>query len=311
MAPASKTVLRRLILLVLTLLLLACQKHTAQSPDPSKPQQPPRPALSLIIHPYDNPSRLLAKFSPLASYLGEQLNLPVELVIARSYIDQIQRISSGQADLAYMGPTPFLRAQDHYLKHSQNKLIPLAAEVKQGRASYHSVIVVREDAPIAELADLSNRTLAFGAPHSFSSHYVPRVMLGNAGLSIEDLRDYAFLGRHERVALSVLHGDFDAGGINEDVARQYNERSPGLRVLSTSPPLPPHLIVARPGLEQKHVIALRSALISPTEDPAGFAQAMQALGGATRFTKPEMSRFQRARRVIATVESTPAELPQW
>lgn len=268
-------------------------------------------SLTFIVHPYDNPSRLIARFSPLTSYLEEQLQKPVELVIARSYVDQIQRISNGQADLAYMGPTPYLRAQDHYLKQSGDKLIPIAAEVKQGVASYHSVIVVREDAPIADLNGLINKTLAFGAPHSFSSHYVPRIMIGNAGINFSHLKDFAFLGRHERVALSVLHGDFDAGGLNQQVAKQYQQRNPGLKIIATSPPLPPHLIIARPGFPEGTIHSLSHALLTPPADSKSYTPAMRALGEGTVFSSPDMTRFERARRVIAAVESNPTILPQW
>ena len=309
-AFVNKTLNRACLYLILCLTLFACSE-TEQNKLDNIESTEKQHSLTLIVHPYDNPSRLVARFSPLTHYLGKQLNQPVELVIARSYVDQIQRITSGQADLAYMGPTPFLRAQDHYLHQADSKLIPLAAEVQQGAASYRSVIVVREDSTIMNLVGLKNRTFAFGAPHSFSSHYVPRVMIGNSGIAFNDLRDYAFLGRHERVALAVLHGDFDAGGINEAVATQYREREPGLRIIATSPPLPPHLIVARPDLPDHYIDVLRRALIHPPAGSTDFIDAMQALGDSILFMDPEMSRFERARRVIEAVESNPAELAQW
>ena len=268
-------------------------------------------SLTLIVHPYDNPSRLVERFTPLCQYLGSKLGQPVELVIARSYVDQIQRISKGQADIAYMGPTPFLRAQDHYLADKKNKLIPIAAEVKGGEASYHRVIVVRNTSDITKVDDLNGRTLALGAPHSFSSHYVPRVIIGNAGLAFKDLRDFAFLGRHERVALAVLHGDFDAGGLNREVAQRYKDRSPGLRILSTSPPLAPHLIVARPELPLKQLNLLKTALLNSDEQGDKYQSAIENLGSGTRFTKARMKPFELARRIIAAVESTPAALVSW
>ncbi|MCP5407846.1 MAG: PhnD/SsuA/transferrin family substrate-binding protein [Chromatiaceae bacterium] len=88
----------------------------------------------------------------------------------------------------------------------------------------------------------------------------PRFMW-KAGLTLADLKDYAYLGRHERVALAVVHGDFDAGGLREDVARLYLDR--GLRIIAESPLLPPHVIVARPGLAPSVTDALRAALLEP------------------------------------------------
>jgi len=301
--------LRSILMLVFVVFgLVACDRQV--STELVSSTEPDEPVLTFIVHPYDNPSELIARFAPLCDYLGNQLNIKVKLVVARSYVDQLRRIVNGQADLAYMGPTPFLRAQDHYLKTAENKLIPLAAEVRGGQPTYHSVIVVRTDSPIKTIKNLSGHTLALGAPHSFSSHYVPRVMLGNAGLSFSNLRNFAYLGRHERVALAVLHGDFDAGGLNRDVALRYRSRNPGIRILATSPPLPPHLLVARPGLKAKWVTQLRRVLIAPNHTSA-FDKAVQGLGTNTRFTQPNMADFARARRVINAVESFPAVLPTW
>ncbi len=246
--------------ILLALLLAGCEP---EAPEPTESPPPPEapPGLVLLVHPFDTPSRLLERFGPLTRYLTEALGKPVKLEIARTYIDQIRRITSGQADLAYMGPTPFLRAQAFYLKDAREKLIPLAEEVIDGQATYRSVIVSRKGSPLRTLNDISGRLMAFGAHHSYSSHYVPRVLLLQHGIDLHHLKDYAFLGRHERVALAVLHGDFDAGGLRLDVARQYLAREPGLRILATSPPLPPHLIVARPGLDTAARGAIQDALL--------------------------------------------------
>lgn len=293
-------------------LLVACTQENSSQVEVSKEtRKSEKLTLTFIVHPYDNPSRLVARFTPFCDYLSKAIGQQVNLVIARSYVDQIQRISKGQVDLAYMGPTPFLRAQDHYLVSAKERLVPIAAEVKGGVASYQSVIVVPDNSDINEVKELEDRTFAFGAPHSFSSHYVPRVMLGNAGLAFKDLRDYAFLGRHERVALAVLHGDYDAGGLNREVAKRYQDRSPGLRILSTSPPLPPHLIVTRPGLPDNVLKLLSSALINPDNSDNDYKTAMISLGTGTRFITPAMNSFDRARRIIKSVESVPAVLESW
>ena len=252
--------------ILLALSLVGCD---SEAPEPSEGPPPSQasPGLVLLVHPFDTPSRLLERFGPLTRYLTEALGKPVKLEIARTYIDQIRRITSGQADLAYMGPTPFLRAQAFYLKDAGEKLTPLAEEVIDGQATYRSVIVSRKDGPLRTLKDISSRLMAFGAHHSYSSHYVPRVLLLQHGIDLHRLKDYAFLGRHERVALAVLHGDFDAGGLRLDVARQYLAREPGLRILATSPPLPPHLIVARPGLDAATQATIQDALLRYQQPP--------------------------------------------
>ena len=289
----------------------ACQQSDSNHSTESLPINNNQKSLTFIVHPYDNPSKLVARFTPLCDYLGQILGQPVKLVIARSYVDQIQRISKGQADLAYMGPTPFLRAQDRYLLNSADQLIPIVAEEKAGEASYQSVIIVQKKSSIKSLQDLHNRTLALGAPHSFSSHYVPRVLIGNKGIAFNHLRDFAFLGSHERVALAVLHGDFDAGGLNLEVATRYQNRPPGLRILAKSPPLPPHLIVARPKFDEQFVDSIQIGLLNSDNKKNAYYQATQALGDGIGFAKVNMDAFDRARRIIQVIESTPAVLQTW
>lgn len=304
----------KILWLMLTCHLLLLLTSCDSEPTANKSEiinKPTQPALTFLVHPYDNPSKLIERFTPLCNYLSTQLGRPLKLIIARSYVDQIQRISSGQADLAYIGPSPFLRAQDHYLKDKKNKLTPLAAEIRSGNKSYRSVLVVRSDSSIYAVKELTDHTLAFGAPHSFGSHYVPRVLLGNAGLSFSDLRDYAYLGRHERVALAVLHGDFDAGGLRQDVALQYHDRDPGLRILAISPPLPPHIIVARPGLNKRYSQLIKQALIVTGKPDKEYQQALLALGPEIGFSEINMADFERARKVITAVESQPIQLSPW
>lgn len=281
--------------LLLVLLTWGCD--STESPQEEAPASPsPEPGLVLLVHPFDTPSRLLERFSPITEQLSKALGKPVKLEIARTYIDQIRRVAEGQADLAYMGPTPFFRAQDFYLKNTQDKLIPLAEEVIDGQATYRSVIITRKDGPVRRIEDLAGHLVAFGAHHSYSSHYVPRVLLLQHGIDLYRLKDYAFLGRHERVALAVLHGDFDAGGLRLDVARQYLEREPGLRILATSPPLPPHLIVASPHLAPATRQAVQQALLR-YRPPAGNANSRRIV-----FARPDHVLAEQVEKVVEIVE---------
>ena len=62
-----------------------------------------------VVHPYDIPSRLYARFRPLTRYLGDVIGRPLRLRIAHSYDEQIETIATGRADYAYLGPTPYVR----------------------------------------------------------------------------------------------------------------------------------------------------------------------------------------------------------
>lgn len=285
--------------LAMALLLAACGK-TAQPPSAqvAPTNGPEGEALLLAIHPYDTPSRILARFQPLCDYLGAEIGRPVRPYIAHSYDDQIRRITGGQVDLAYLGPAPYLSASGRIRDDpAWGGLELLAAETLHGVAGYHSVILVRAQSPIQTLSDLRGGSFAFADHHSYGGHFIPRTQLWEAGLTLADLRDYTYLGRHERVALAVAHGDFDAGGLREDVARLYLGR--GLRIIASSPLLPPHVIVARSGLDPTLAAAVRKALIDP--GPA-MAPALAALGEGVGFATMEAGAFEPARRMVKALE---------
>lgn len=247
----------------------------------------------LVVHPYDTPTRIFARFRPLTLYLAGVMGRPLRLVIASTYDEQIAMITDGRAQLAYMGPTPYVRARE------RGRVEMLAGEAEGGQSFYQSAIIVRADSPVQRVSDLRGRRMAFGAEISMSSSVAPKLMLIQAGVKLADLAGYSHLDRHERVALAVLHGDFDAGGLRLDIARAYQDR--GLRILATSQPLPPHGIVAGPELPAQARQQVRLALLHP--DAAGLA-AMRALGEGISFSSVEDGHYDAVRRMLKRLEAS-------
>lgn len=264
----------------LALFLLADQVRAATQP------------LTFVVHPYDTPSRLYARFRPLTLYLGGVLDRSAKLLIARNYAEQIELIASGRADFAYLGPTPYVQAR------SRAEVEILAGEAEGGQAFYQSALVIRADSPINRVADLAGKRLALGADISLSSSLAPKLILSQAGLKRRDLAQVTHLDRHERVALAVLHGDFDVGGLRLDLAKPYLLR--GLKVLAVSPPLPPHVIAASPQVEARDARRVRQALLQPE---AGSDEALRALGPQTSFLPVDDTHFHAVRRLQRSLEN--------
>ncbi|MEW6676976.1 MAG: phosphate/phosphite/phosphonate ABC transporter substrate-binding protein [Pseudomonadota bacterium] len=240
-----------------------------------------------VVHPYDTPSRVYARFRPLTLWLGGVLGRPVRLVIATTYDEQIEMLATGRADYAYIGPTPYVRVR------ARAPVDILAGEAENGQAFYQSALVVRATSPIRQVADLAGKRIALGAEISMSSAVAPKQMLAQAGLKRTDLAEVAHLDRHERVALAVLHGDFDAGGLRLDIAKTYLPR--GLRILATSQPLPPHVIAASAGVPAEVARQVRQALLHP--DDTGL-ESFRALGPHIGFVAVEDAHFHAVRRMV-------------
>ncbi len=223
-----------------------------------------QPPLVLGVHPYRSAMTLMESYKPLASYLSRKTGRVITVKIAKDYRTHIQSIGEDRLDIAFMGPVSYVELVARYGKKPL-----LARQVIQGSPTFHGKIVVRQESTISSLAELAGRRFAFGDAASTMSHLVPRYMLRRAGVTVDRLAGYRFLGSHDNVALAVLTGDFDAGAVKESVYEKYQPR--GLKVLATTPALSEHLFVTRSKLPDELRQALREALYGLKDDPQGLA----------------------------------------
>jgi phosphonate transport system substrate-binding protein len=204
-------------------------------------------ALVLGVYPYLNVSEILQRFDPLANYLSEVLNTPIEISMSHDYAEHIELIGKDFLDIAYLGPVPYVTLLEQY-----DPKIMLGRIEINGQNKYRGGIVVKNNSQIQSLADLKGKTFAFGDPKSTMSHIVPHYMLFEAGIKDNDLAGYDFLGNHESVALGVLLGQYDAGAVKSQVANKYAKNN--LRVLQWTPYIFEHVFVMRSHLDEDEQI---------------------------------------------------------
>ena len=250
---------------LLTLLLTA----------PARSAPPPKP-LTLLIHPYRTAETLTKNFTPLAEYLGQAIGIPVRVQISTSYKSHSQQIGAGQFDLAYLGPAPYVQ-----ITHTYGPKIILGRMEVSGSPYFHAIIIARKDSSIDTLKDLAGKKFAFGDPNSTMSHFVPRFMLSEAGIDITDLKEHAFLGMHANVALGVIGGYYDAGGIKENIFDTYKNR--GIKLVAKSQPISEHLLVASKKLPPATIETLRQALFT-LHSPAILSPIKKTLTGIVPAT---------------------------
>lgn len=225
---------------------------------------PVQAEIVLGVHPFKPATRLTESFQPLAQYLSVRMGQPVTLRIARDYQDHVDSVGNGSYDLAYMGPSLYVKLRETH------GAFPLLARQRIGsQPVFHSKIFVRVDSPVTDLAGLAGKRVAFGDPKSTMGHLVPRYMLWQAGVSVEQLASHKFVNDHVNVALGVLTGEFDAGAVKEDVFFQYEKR--GLRAIATSAPISDHLFVGSKRMPPAVVERLRAILLAMHQDPDGRA----------------------------------------
>jgi phosphonate transport system substrate-binding protein len=237
-------------LMILCLFGSLCFSITARAEEP----------LTLWVHPYLPATELIKKFTPLADYLSEKCGKTIQVRVSKSYKSHIERVGEERIDLAYLGPASFVKVINTY-----GEKILLARLEVNGSPFFHGMIIAGQDSPITTLDDLTGKSFAFGDPNSTMSHLVPRYMLLEAGISVDNFKKINFLGSHNNVALGVLGGYYDAGGLKEGVYYKYRER--GLKLLAESPPISEHVFVVRKDIPQSTIDILRQAMFE-LKDPA-------------------------------------------
>ncbi len=178
----------------------------------------------------DIPAVMYQRLRPLIKYLSTGIGRPVTLKLAPDMDKAIQDISDGAVDLAYLTPVAYIKA------HAKGNARLLVKTVTEHRGSFQLMIVVRDDSAIKSIADLRGKTFAFGDKAAL----LQRATVVNAGISLDELRDYKFIGHYDNIVRAVIHGDFDAGILKDTMA--YKWKGKGIRVLYASPALPPYNI---------------------------------------------------------------------
>src|SRR5258705_5163827 len=208
----------------------------------------------LGVHPYLLPAEIAARFAPLAAYLDRQLGRRVQVRVGRDYDQHIETIGRDTIDVAYVGPASYVKM---VARHGAK---PLLARIEiNGKPAVTAYIAVLADTTLRKLADLRGRRFAFGDANSTMGTIVAQHVLRRAGVGLESLGGYQYLGSHRNVALAVLSGDYDAGAVRKEVYDEGQAR--GLRGLLKLPEGSEHLFVARSDLPAAQVTRLRLGLL--------------------------------------------------
>ncbi|MCW9054125.1 MAG: phosphate/phosphite/phosphonate ABC transporter substrate-binding protein [Motiliproteus sp.] len=156
---------------------------------------------------------------------------------------------------------------------------PLLQKWKSGQRRYQSLIYTRKDSDIKTLADLSGKRIAFEHPQSFSSYYLPRILLESNNLQLYNLRGQHSLAtdqqlgyqfsRNEKNNLLWVHKRLvDAGVLNnndwQNSSRVPTKLKSDLRIIHRSKPYPRALELVAPHVTEDLAAALKRELLAMT-----------------------------------------------
>lgn len=254
-------------------------------------------SLILGIHPYRPHHELRLMFTPLADFLSRRIRLPIEIRIGESYESHLNAIIKGQLDLAYIGPGLLVRLKDMHI----TPYLLARLDVK-GRSTFTGKIFTREGSDIRTLQDLKGRHFAFGSISSTMSHLVPRQMLYEAGIDVDDFASYNCYSSHDNVALAVLAGDADAGAVKEAVYDKYHGK--GLVVVATTPEISEHLFVAPASMDPVKVRLIQEQLLSLSVDRPETKRVLRPIKKtATALVNVQVGDYKKLSEIIASLRA--------
>lgn len=240
----------------------------------------------------DTPAAMHHRLSPLISYLTETLGRPVSLALSPNMKEAIAAVAQGDVDLAYLTPVAYIRA------HAQGSAQLVAKTVTQGKGTFQLMVVVKEESPINRIDQLAGKSFAFGDPAAL----LQRAAVVEAGLPLALLSKQAFLGHYDNISRSVLRGFYDAGILKDTTALEWQGK--GLRILHSSPQLPPYNIAASATVDAVMLERMRDAFLQlDPENPEHFSVIKALDVNYTGFAATDDSEYEIVRRLIKPFES--------
>lgn len=206
-----------------------------------------------------SPQEDARQYLPFLAYLSNATGYQFKLRFSSQHSSVANDLGAGKIDFAAVGAVSFIEAAN------RDQVVSLVRGVNEaGRSQYQSFIVVRPDSDIRSIADLRGRRLAFGSASSTQGHLIPRILLAEQGISLDDLADYEYTGSHSNCANAVINGEFDACGMQDTMAKSLIQQG-FVKLLFESSYYPSSGIAANKNVPSEVVEAVRQALV--TFDP--------------------------------------------
>ena len=239
----------------------------------------------------DTPVDMVERFKLLTNYLTDKTGLHVTFRASPNMDAAISDLGTNRIQIAYLSPVAYIEARKKYGSR------PLVEAITLSESTFRLVVVVPQDSPIKTMRDLKGKTFAFGDEKAM----LQRAVVISGGINLGDLGQYAFLNHYDNIAKAVLNKDFDAGIIKESIFVEFRNR--GLRVIYSSPQLPPYLFAVSHKLPQATAKKLRDAMVALKADSVEHNAILKQLDkGYDGFADAHDADYDVVRKLIAPLQ---------
>lgn len=236
---------------------------------------PGRSVLRLAVVPQLTPLEMTRFWTPIVDALDRN-GIPCELVVYPSIAAFEPEFLKGRADLVFLNPYHMVMA------YKAHRYVPLLHDAR----ALEGVLVVKQESLVVRMEQLRTHRISFPAPNAFAASLYMRAVLDRQ-FKLPFETHYA--GTHRNAIRQVLAGDSAAAGI---VKTTFEKEPPdvqkSLRILYTTPALPPHPLAVHPRVPP----AIRDSLVGVLQGLAANPET-QALMAAIQMPAPALANYKR------------------
>jgi len=166
--------------------------------------------------PDQDESKLKARFTKVAEYLAETLEVPVKYVPVKSYAAAVTSFRNNQLQLAWFGGLSGVRARS---------LTPGSKAIAQGEEDpeFHTYLIAHESTGLTRNdsfpKEIAGKSFTFGSKGSTSGRLMPEYFIRESlGQTPEESFEVVgFSGNHSRTVALVESGTYEVGAVNYKV----------------------------------------------------------------------------------------------
>ena len=227
-----------------------------------------------------DPSWLNKYKNELEDLLSDELEMPLELVLAPNYLASVEALENKQVHLAFLTPLQYVLAS------RSGAALPLLKSLRYPRddkgmkvdtlnpeAFYRGQLLADKESGIASLSDLKGKKVAISSFLSASSYLLPWTLLSQTELDPMADIDWVKVGSHDKAVEAVYDGlcdaaftFYDARDLFKGVLPEIHDR---VRQVLTTPPIASDLLAAIPEVEEELKEKIVEAFIEIFKDERG------------------------------------------
>ncbi|TDH59481.1 phosphate/phosphite/phosphonate ABC transporter substrate-binding protein [Dankookia rubra] len=212
-------------------------------------------------------------YEPFFQRMAAAVGRPLDLTVTADWAGIAVALSTGQVDLAWMGPWGYVLAKDHANAEA------LAVVKYQDKPTYQAIILARPDLAIARFPeDAKGLSISFADTGSTSGWLVPHYWFKTQGIDPRTYFKYRDGSSHPANVIAVTNGQVDlATDYDRNLAAMVafgRVKTDQVKIVWQSDPLPNDALAVPADLDSALKATLKEAALGI--DAATASQAMPA-----------------------------------